>query len=150
MQRIPFDPFSIAVDRRQFLFMPIYLVVVALPFFCSGLRISLLLTRGGPEVTRLYAFDLVGAGLGCGLVALVLPRSGGSGSVVIAAFVGALAALSFSLPSQKLLAAGAAVAAILLLAVSFRSSRWLPIHVSANKRSPIRPSAAWNTLSLVG
>ena len=151
MQRIPFDPFSIAVDRRQFLFMPIYLVVVALPFFCSGLGISLLLTRGGREVTRLYAFDLVGAGLGCGLITLVLPHFGGSGSVVIAAFVGALAALSFSLPSQKLLAAGAAVAAILLLAVSFRSSQWLPIHVSANKQSsPILPIyAAWNTLSLV-
>ncbi len=151
MQRIPFDPFSIAVDRRQFLFMPIYLVVVALPFFCSGLGISLLLTRGGREVTRLYAFDLVGAGLGCGLITLVLPRFGGSGSVVIAAFIGALAALSFSWPSQKFLAAGAAVAAILLLAVSFRSSQWLPIHVSANKQSsPIRPIyAAWNTLSLV-
>jgi hypothetical protein len=151
MQRIPFDPFSIAVDRRQFLFMPIYLVVVALPFFCSGLGISLLLTRGASEVTRLYAFDLVGAGLGCGLIALVLPRFGGSGSVVFAAFIGALAALSFSLPSGKLFAAGSTVAAILLLALSVHASRLLPIHVSANKeRSPIVPIyAAWNTLSLV-
>jgi hypothetical protein len=151
MQRIPFDPFSIAVDRRQFLFMPIYLLVVALPFFCSGLGISLLLTRGAREVTRLYAFDLVGAGLGCGLITLVLPRFGGSGSVVFAAFIGALAALSFSLPSGKLFAAGSSVAAILLLAVSFQASQLLPIHVSANKQSsPIRPIyAAWNTLSLV-
>ena len=120
MQQIPFDPFSIAVDRRQFLFMPIYLVVVALPFFCSGLGISLLLTRGVRDVTRLYAFDLVGAGLGCGLITLVLPRFGGSGSVVFAAFVGALAALSFSLPSRKALAAGSTVAAILLLASCFQ------------------------------
>src|SRR2546430_12571156 len=45
MQRIPFDPFSMAVDHRQFLFMPIYFLLVALPFFCSGLGISLLLTR---------------------------------------------------------------------------------------------------------
>jgi hypothetical protein len=151
MQRIPFDPFSIAVDRRQFFFMPIYLVVVALPFFCSGLGISLLLTRGGREVTRLYAFDLVGAGLGCGLITLVLPRFGGSGSVVFAAFIGALAALSFSLPSGKLFAAGSSAAAILLLAASFHASQLLPIHVSANKqRSPIVPIyAAWNTLSLV-
>ena len=33
MQRIPFDPFSVAVDHRQFVFMPIYFLVVALPFF---------------------------------------------------------------------------------------------------------------------
>jgi len=151
MQHIPFDPFSIAVDRRQFLFMPIYLVVVALPFFCSGLGISLLLTRGAREVTRLYAFDLVGAGLGCGLITLVLPRFGGSGSVVFAAFIGTLAALSFSLPSRRVLAAGSTVAAILLLAGSFHASQLLPIHVSANKQqSPIVPIyAAWNTLSLV-
>ena len=151
MQQIPFDPFSIAVDRRQFLFMPIYLVVVALPFFCSGLGISLLLTRGVRDVTRLYAFDLVGAGLGCGLITLVLPRFGGSGSVVFAAFVGALAALSFSLPSRKALAAGSTVAAILLLASCFHAGQLLPIHVSANKqRSPIVPIyEAWNTLSLV-
>ncbi len=151
MQRIPFDPFSIAVDRRQFLFMPIYLVVVALPFFCSGLGISLLLTRGVREVTRLYAFDLVGAGLGCGLITLLLPRFGGSGSVIFAAFIGALAALSFSLPSRKVLAAGSTVAAIVLLASSFHASQLLPIHVSANKlKSPIVPIyAAWNTLSLV-
>jgi hypothetical protein len=151
MQQIPFDPFSIAVDRRQFLFMPIYLVVVAFPFFCSGLGISLLLTRGARDVTRLYAFDLVGAGLGCGLITLVLPRFGGSGSVVFAAFVGALAALCFSLPSRKVLAVGSSAAAILLLALSFHASRLLPIHVSANKqKSPIEPIyEAWNTLSLV-
>jgi spermidine synthase len=151
MQQIPFDPFSIAVDRRQFLFMPIYLVVVALPFFCSGLGISLLLTRGARDVTRLYAFDLVGAGLGCGLITLVLPRFGGSGSVVFAAFIGALAALCFSLPLWKVLAVRSSVAAILLLALSFHASRLLPIHVSANKqKSPIVPIyEAWNTLSLV-
>jgi hypothetical protein len=151
MQHIPFDPFSIAVDRRQFLFMPIYLVVVALPFFCSGLGISLLLTRGVRDVTRLYAFDLVGAGLGCSLITLVLPHFGGSGSVIFAAFAGALAALSFSLPSEKLFAAGSSVAAILLLVVSIHANQVLPIHVSANKqRSPIVPIyAAWNTLSLV-
>jgi hypothetical protein len=50
MQRIPFDPFSVAVDHRQFYFMPIYFLLMALPFFCSGLAISLLLTRGSTEI----------------------------------------------------------------------------------------------------
>ena len=151
MQHIPFDPFSIAIDRRQFFFMPLYLLVVALPFFCSGLGISLLLTRGAGQVTRLYAFDLVGAGLGCGLIAFTLPHFGGSGSVVLAAFTGTLAALCFSLPQRKALAAGAIVAAVLLLAASFRAGQWLPIHVNAHKRSAsVSPIySAWNMLSLV-
>jgi hypothetical protein len=80
MQRIPFDPFSVAVDHRQLLFMPIYFLLVALPFFCSGLAISLLLTRGSKAINRLYGFDLLGAGAGCALVALVIPRFGGQGA----------------------------------------------------------------------
>jgi hypothetical protein len=60
MQRIPFDPFSVAIDHRQFLFMPVYFLLVALPFFCSGLAISLLLTRGSTAINRLYGYDLLG------------------------------------------------------------------------------------------
>src|ERR1044071_2074848 len=36
MQEIPFDPFRLLSDRKQLLFMPIYYLVVAAPFFCSG------------------------------------------------------------------------------------------------------------------
>src|SRR5215469_2736233 len=42
MQRIPFDPFWLLVDRRPFVYMPLYYMVLAAPFFCSGLAISLL------------------------------------------------------------------------------------------------------------
>ena len=96
MQRIPFQPFRLLLDRWQFVYMLLYYVVLAAPFFCSGLAISLLLTRGGRDVNRLYAADLLGAGLGCALVCGVMPVFGGSGSVAIAAMLGALAALAFS------------------------------------------------------
>src|SRR5438270_9561619 len=58
MQRIPFDPFSLFSDKRQLAFMPLYYIIISLPFFCSGLALALLFTRGGPRVNRLYAFDL--------------------------------------------------------------------------------------------
>src|SRR5690242_15965653 len=92
MQKIPFDPFAVAVEHRQLFCMPSYFLVAAIPFFWSGLAISLLLTRGSNEVNRLYAYDLVGAGIGCALVTLTIPRFGGSGAVLFSAFVGALAA----------------------------------------------------------
>src|SRR6267142_2476300 len=150
MQLIPFDPFSVAVDHRQFLFMPIYFLLVALPFFCSGLGISLLLTRGSKEINRLYGYDLLGAGIGCALVALVIPRFGGTGSVFVAAFVGALSAVCFA-GRSRLVPATAALVSLVFLAASFYGERLIPIHVSANKRSTSINAiySAWNTMSLV-
>jgi hypothetical protein len=151
MQRIPFDPFSVAVDHRQFYFMPIYFLVVALPFFCSGLAISLLLTRGSKEINRLYGFDLLGAGIGCALVPLAIPRFGGTGSVLLAAFVGGLSALCFAWPTRRALAITASLVSVILLAASFNGERIIPIHVSANKLQGSISSiySAWNTLSFV-
>src|SRR5437867_10087734 len=48
MQRIPFDPFSLFADRRQLLFMLLYYVILALPFFCAGLALE---DRSVAEVT---------------------------------------------------------------------------------------------------
>jgi hypothetical protein len=64
MQRLPFDPFSLFADRRQLLFMLLYYVLLTLPFFCSGLALALLFTRGAAQIHRLYAWELAGAGLG--------------------------------------------------------------------------------------
>jgi predicted membrane-bound spermidine synthase len=151
MQWIPFDPFSVAVDHRQFLHMPLYFLLVALPFFCSGLAISLLLTRGSKEINRLYAYDLLGAGAGCALIALVIPRFGGTGSVLLAACVGALSAACFAWGSRRVLATTAAFVSLVLLAAGFYGERVIRIHVSANKsrRSINSIYSAWNTLSLV-
>src|SRR6476646_1550144 len=101
MQRIPFDPFSLFSDKRQLAFMPLYYIVISLPFFCSGLALALLFTRGGTRVNRLYAFDLIGAGIGCAALALIMPTFGGSGSVVVAAALGLLAAAIFGCRSAK-------------------------------------------------
>ena len=62
MQQIPFDPFSLFSDWRQILFMPLYYVLISAPFFCSGLALALLFTRGGTKVNTLYAFDSVRRG----------------------------------------------------------------------------------------
>jgi predicted membrane-bound spermidine synthase len=151
MQRIPIDPFSVAVDHRQFLYVPMYLLLVALPFYCSGMAVSLLLTRGSKQINRLYGYDLLGAGVGCALVALVIPRFGGTGSVLLAGFIGALSAACFAGVSRRALATTALVVSLALLGASFYGEEVIPIHVSANKRGrSIKPIySAWNTLSLV-
>src|SRR5256885_1795948 len=111
MQRIPFDPFSLFSDKRQLAFMPLYYIVISLPFFCSGLALALLFTRGGPRVNRLYAFDLVGAGIGCAALALIMPAFGGSGSAGFAAAPGLLAAAIFGFRSARTIAGIAVILA---------------------------------------
>src|ERR1700732_5215406 len=73
MQRIPFSPFYLILDAWQLVYTPLYYLILAAPFFCSGLAIALLLSRGGRAVDRLYGADLLGAGLGCAAVAGVMP-----------------------------------------------------------------------------
>jgi predicted membrane-bound spermidine synthase len=151
MQRIPMDPFSVAIDHRQLLFTPIYFLLAALPFFCSGLAISLLLTRGSTQINRLYAYDLLGAGVGCALVAVVIPRFGGTGSVLVAACIGALSAACLAWSSLRILVTTAAFVSVVLLGTSFYGDKVIPIHISANKgRRTIQAIySAWNTLSFV-
>src|SRR2546423_5018503 len=151
MQRIPFDPFSLFSDKRQLAFMPLYYIVIALPFFCSGLALALLFTRGGPRVNRLYAFDLVGAGIGCATLALIMPAFGGSGSVVFSAALGLLAAAIFGFRSSNKIAGIAVVLAAGFIALAFFAGRLLPISITPNKRIPPTPPiyTAWNTFSKI-
>ena len=151
MQRIPFDPFSLLSDTRQLLFMPLYYIAIAAPFFCSGLAFALLLTRGVGNVNRLYAFDLLGAGLGCAAIAIVMPAFGGSGSVVVAAGLGLFAATVFGFAGAKKLAVAGASLGVLMLILAFFANSVLPISVTTNKNRSSGPPiyTAWNTFSRI-
>jgi len=155
MQKIPFHPFSLLSDPRQFLFMPLYYFAVAAPFFCSGLAIGLLLFRGREHADRLYAADLLGAALGCAAIAVVMPVFGGSGSVVIVAVFGFLAASVFGFATARGFTLAGLVLAILAVPLALAADQLIPISVIAAKRHPLRPTdrapvyTAWNTFSRV-
>jgi len=151
MQHIPFDPFSLASDHWQWIYIPLYYVVLALPFFCSGLGLGLLFTRGAQRIHRLYAYDLVGAGIGCGALALIMPRLGGSGSVVIAAALGIFGAAMFGASKARQLATFSLVACLATVVLAFYADRFLPITVTSLKVTPpIKPIyTEWNTFSRI-
>jgi hypothetical protein len=156
MQRIPFQPFSLLFHHSQVFYGLLYYVVLAAPFFCSGLAVSLLLSRGGPNVNRLYAADLVGAGLGCAAVCGTMPVFGGSGSVAVAATLAALAALAFSSFRLSKLTVFAGLAAAGMLALAFVGERALPISVIPEKQHhPLFPAGRsplytkWNAFSKI-
>jgi hypothetical protein len=63
----------------------------AVPFFFGGLVVGMLLTFNPVEVDRLYAVDLVGAGIGCATCPLLLPLVGAGGVFVVSALLGLVA-----------------------------------------------------------
>jgi Spermine/spermidine synthase domain len=151
LQKIPFNPFSLATDKRQWYVMPLYYITIAAPFFISGLILSLLFTRMAQRMSRLYAWDLLGAAAGCVLIIWVMPAFGGSGSMVIAAALGVLATLAFSTKIVFHIATIIIFSALCILA--FLANDWLPIKITENKRQvsikrvPIYTK--WNTFSYI-
>ena len=90
---VPFDSFRIAHDWRQGGVLALHYVALAVPFFCSGAAVGLLLATRPPAANRVYATNLSGSAVGC-LLAVALPSLvGGEGTILLAAALGGGAAL---------------------------------------------------------
>ncbi len=76
-------------------YLAIFYLALAIPFFCAGMTIALLLWKIPAAVHTLYFSDLLGAGLGCLLVIVFIPAFGAPGTVIVAALCGLLAAACF-------------------------------------------------------
>jgi hypothetical protein len=71
-------------------------VVITIPFVCSGVVVCLALTRFPTRVSRLYAVDLVGAGLGCILLVVLFSWIDGPSLVILVAAIAATGGLAFA------------------------------------------------------
>ena len=71
-QRVPFNALEIVWDHGQFLNLSLVYLAFFIPFFFAACCIGLAFTCRGSESSRIYFFDLVGAGLGAMLVIALL------------------------------------------------------------------------------
>ncbi len=160
INKIPFDPFSLLTDSSQFLYLPVYYVLITLPFFLAGLIIGQLFTRFKQSINKLYFYDLIGAGLGCFAFILVLPVFGGSGGIAAASIIACIATLIFAMQKnrrQSIALFGSII--MLLLNGIFLSNpdSYLPISISSNKvygnyikeNPDLRLQTRWNSFSKV-
>jgi SAM-dependent methyltransferase len=95
VNRVPFDSFTVAWDRRQILYLAVVYLALATPFFFAGALVTVLLagwdqTRRVPA-HRVYAASLAGAGLGAPMALAAIDHLGGEGAVVATAGTAALA-----------------------------------------------------------
>lgn len=69
--------------------------LLAVPFYFSGYVVGAILSSFPEQSGRLYAFDLMGAAIGCLSVLWLVPAAGASGAVVIASLIAGISALIF-------------------------------------------------------
>lgn len=80
--RFPLEPQDLVSNPSSFfLGLSGYYVAIAIPFLLAGMAVSLPLARYPGQVNRLYAADLLGAGLGCLGAVAALSRLDGAGAI---------------------------------------------------------------------
>ena len=67
-QRVPFNALEVVWDSRQFLNLSLIYLVFFVPFFFAASCIGLAFTYRRMHISRIYFFDLFGAGLGAVLI----------------------------------------------------------------------------------
>ena len=104
------QPLGVLVEGTKLAFICLTLFT---PFLAAGLAIATILANDPERLARLYAVDLLGAGLGCALCVPLLGSLSPPGTVLVA---GALVALAGLLAATSHMQRLAAVALVLVLA----------------------------------
>lgn len=136
-QRVPFNPLEMLWDLRQPAWLMAIYLLLALPFLCAGACVGMALSRCPAWLSRIYAFDILGAGLGSlGVVALlfVLPPADALKPIgALGCAAAAVAWLECAGPGRRAAALPMALAggALLLLPAA-----WLAPAVSPYKELP--------------
>jgi len=125
--------------------------LLAIPFFCSGVCISLLLFHGAAQANRLYAVDLGASAMGAVLVVPALAILGGPKSMLLASAIAAAAALPFraSLGHGRVVAP-AVLAVTLAAAVAVPASSFNDLRIRKHMRAVATEPIFWNSFSMVG
>ncbi len=110
--RIPFDG---GISWQSFRQLTYIYILAAIPFLLGGMAISLAFRHRSQVISRVYFYDLVGAGLGCALTLVLLTFVPAPQGIVVIAGMGALAGLIFGWPQRRLRLAGIGVMAFLAL-----------------------------------
>ncbi len=87
---VRFDPIAIGSNPQALAILALYYVVVTVPFFFAGLAVATVFTCRPERIGTLYAWDLLGAALGCAVSVPIIwqietPAAVSSGALAIGA-----------------------------------------------------------------
>jgi spermidine synthase len=133
-QQVPFNPLELLWDKSQLVkLLTIYLLMM-LPFFCGGFSIGLIFFCFGTQAGRIYATDILGAGIGSisviGLLFLLPPSKVLIALTALALFATAIAIVELGMRAKWLI--GILLGFTLIVTVVLPDS-WLRVQPSAYK-----------------
>ena len=132
-QRVPFNALEIVWNPRQFLYLAVTYLVFFVPFFFAACCIGLAFTCRRSYISRIYFFDLLGAGLGAILIVGSLFLLSPQNALIMLAIVALLASASMGLMSaarKPLLAMQLGCLVVLLFGLP---QGWLDMRISEYK-----------------
>jgi hypothetical protein len=130
---------------------------LSLPFFFSGIGVTIALTRFPAHINRLYAADLAGAAVGSFLLYFTLGVLDGPTSVLFVSFLATLGAFLFALEAraEMLRRLAAAVGAIFIALIVYNAvlagpgARLFSIHRVKGIREPALIYEKWSSYARV-
>jgi len=137
-----------AIPAELLLGLAVLYLLTALPFFFSGLAVSLILSRRLDHISRLYFWDLLGAGVGCLLIIAVLKLVGGITGILAVAAVGLLAALAFA-PERRRPLTIILLLVLLIAGAGNLLQGYADLHFVRGRYEPNLLWSAWNSYSRV-
>ena len=114
-QNVPFNPFMILWDWHQYIRLLEDYLILFVPFFFGASCIGMALMKFKERISRLYFFDLLGAGSGALAIVLVMYFIAPVDNLLLISGLGFLAAFSANAKVTHIVRAGA----IILLALIF-------------------------------
>jgi spermidine synthase len=132
-QQVPFNALEIVWDNGQFLNLSLVYLAFFVPFFFAACCIGLAFTCRGSEASRIYFFDLFGAGLGAMLVIALLFAVSPQTALVLLAVLPLLGSVLVGPAQAPRLPLGAAQLAWLLLLALGVTQTQLALRISEYK-----------------
>jgi len=133
-QQLPFNTLEMFWDPSQWLLLLLSYLLLFIPFFFAANCVCLTFARFGDQIPRIYAFDLMGAGLGALGVILALYLQSPLGVLRAVASIGLLAAALSMIEIDSTRRWRAAVPYLsLALLISLFPDHWITLHLSEYK-----------------
>jgi hypothetical protein len=124
----------------------------ALPFFCSGIIVSLVISETIERVNRVYFFDLLGAAGGCLLLVPLLENFNGPNTTIsVAVMFAAAAAIWFNLSldrAGRVFSVCLSLVLTLLVVVNLKTG-WIDVRYAKGQTLAKEQYVKWNSFSRI-
>jgi MFS family permease len=124
----------------------------ALPFFCAGAIVSMVISETIERVNRVYFFDLIGAAGGCLLLVPILNLIGGPNTTLsVAILFAAAASIWFFLDGYtpgRVASVGLGLLLTLLIIVNLKA-HWIEVRYAKGKHLQGEQFVKWNSFSRI-